>query len=462
MKRYAKLAGILAVLLALLAGCTLLPGGEPGSDSATDNQPKLLYTVDTKAEKPMLYPVLSKAKPFNPYDAEEYGPEDFATNSFKLVNEKWEDVTGYINGHFQYVYAGGEVYGVQVQPFELGEPYEYEGEHYQFGIWGAPYVLGLDGKPIEALEGLEWRETWSYNAELPDGLIFVTATLSRVDMDGEEMLLPMMGLFDTRSGKLAVPALYEELLPLDDAVLGFREGTIVRLDYTGKILSEMPGEWYLRDRYFAGDDWILVNETTYIDQNGKIMLELDGIHGITNFNGDYAVGWIDTPSGDSDGQVFINRQGEIVDGNVYSYVDRREGFYIVDDGTRVLDFSLQTVFTEEGEGYVDIVGDMIVVNHWDEATESTTVKVYDLRTGKQTLTFDGYVSYDNGFFTQWDKRLHKLFSLDGKPVFENARAMRIAGDGKYIYVDNGTHMGLVDSKGEWVYRLNAAYYNLED
>jgi len=448
MKRSAKIGAlILAGLLLALTGCAAKPG-KPNSGT----QPLIpgLYTVDTKPEGPMLYPVMSKAIPDNPFNIPDYVPSGFVSNSFKLVNEKWEDVTGYINGDYEYVRVNDEIYGVQIR--------EYKGEK--------RYILGLDGKPIEALEGYVWRNAWEQRSGIPKDLMLVTTEeLHQAAAEVEWGETPRVGAFNTRSGKLVIPVEYHNLILLEDIALGFNGGVMSTLDYDGNILSTQGEDWFLSgDGFYEGDDLLLANETTYVDLKGEIVLELDGIRGMSNFNGEYAYGLLAVPGNDWGGEiVFIDRQGKAMAHRPES-IQRWEEYYVT-DGKAVLDLSLQPVLTltDERESIDDIVGDRIITRTWDAMAEESITTVYDKRTGEQIFSVKASLWHENGFFIDWGEGgFRSVYGMDGKLIYENARIIKISGDGKFIYIDDGKRMGYIDAAGGWVYRMPAAYYNLED
>ena len=398
----------------------------------------------------MLYPVMSKAIPDNPFNIPDYVPSGYVANSFKLVNEKWEDVTGYINGEYEYVYVNGEIYGVQIR--------EYKGEK--------RYILGLDGKPIEALEGYVWQNPWEQRTGIPKDLMFVTTEeLYQAAAEVEWGETPRVGAFNTRSGKLVIPAEYDRILLLDDTALGFKDGVMSTLDYNGKVLSTQGEDWWPSDNGYAkGDDLLQVNDTTYIDLKGEIALTLDGIRGMSNFNGDYAYGILAEPGDDWGGEiVFIDRQGKAMTHRPES-IQRWEEYYVT-DGKAVLDLSLQPVLTLTGEheSINAIFGDIILTGFWNPEAEESASVVYDKHTGEKLFSVKASIWYENGFFIEFgDGGFCSVYGMDGEPIFENARIIKISGDGKFIYIDDGKRMGYIDTEGNWVYRIPAAYYNLED
>jgi len=411
----------------------------------------------------MLYPVLSKATPFNPYGIPDYVPVDYAANSFKLVNEKWEDVTGYINGRFEYVYVNGEVYGVQVTPYELGEPVEYEGVRYTVGQEGAPYVLGLDGKPIVALDGLIYRQPYYCSAGPPEDLIYVTTVEAcKAAAEFDYGMWPDIGVFNIKTGKLQIPAEYTQLVLLKDIALGVKGGVMYQLDRSGKVLATLGEGWWI-DEYRDGDELLKVNDTTYIDSSGEVVLTLEGIRGSSNFCGEYAYGWRGNPGESYDDAVIFDRQGRVAYEKPFATIYRSEAYYLI-DGREVLDRSLRTVYTVRGgdsAGISEVVGDTFLLTDWDRERETQIMTL--IGGGKEIARIEGSLWHDSGFFYSWDgNRLHKIYDGDCKLIFENARAYRVSGDGRFIYVDNGKHMGYIDAEGNWVYRINAAYFNLED
>jgi len=456
------LALVLAILLLACAGCAI------DSDApAKPGQPnRSVYTVDTHPEGPMLYPVLSKAVPFNSRGGWAYYPDmGYAANSFKLVNEQWEDVTGYINGSFEYVYVDDAVYGIQIRQYELGEPYEYEGVRYTIGLQGDPYLLGLDGKPIPAFDGLIAQKPHYCFATLPEGLLYVTTVEAyNTAAEIEWGMWPDVGIFNTKTGKLQIPVEYTQLILLEDVALGVKDGVMYKLDYEGKVLATLGEDWWISD-FYDGDDLLRVNDITYIDRGGEVALELSGVRGASNFRGEYAWGWLGEPGDDYADCVFIDRQGRRVGGKTYLGINSwYEDYYVANSeaSSEVLDLSLQTVFSSSAGGVNDIVDDRIIFGVWDEELTTTTTTVFDIRSGDELFSIEGYPWNDNGFFTVGDNSLYTLYNLDGKLIFDGARVTKTAGDGRFVYVDNGKHMGYIDAKGDWVYRINAAYFNLED
>ena len=452
MKRSARklCALILAGLLMALAGCAAQPG-KP-SDDPQQSLSSEIFTVDTKPEGPMLYPVMSKAVPDNPYNIPDYVPSSYVANSFKLVNEKWEDVTEYINGECEYVYVNGEVYGVQVNDYKAGK-----------------YILGLDGKPIEALKGYIWRNSWEQTASPPKDMMIVTTEKAMEDAAESDFgAWALAGVFNTSSGKLVIPAEYESMILLADAALGFKGGVMSMLDYEGNVLSSKGEGWGpSNEGYNEGDDLFWVNETTYIDLKGEIALTLEGVRGQTNFKGDYAVGIRGGPDEPWGVSVLIDRQGQPKTLGSEESIQRWGDYYVV-DGKKVFDLSLQPVFTltdeDENETVTDIIGELILVNKWNPETEQSTTTAYDKQTGEKKFSIEPSVWYENGFFTNWkgDEGTRAVYGMDGKPICENARVLKTAAGSKFIYIDDGKHMGYIDAQGSWVYRMSAAYMNLED
>jgi hypothetical protein len=426
---------LLLAALTLCAACAIQPG-------------------PAEAAQPMLYPVLSKAAP-NTRGIPDYPATDFVVNSFKLVNETWEDVTEYINGSCKYIYVNGAVYGVQISEYEPGETYVRDsGERHYMGVM-SHQILGLDGKPIEALEGLVHYQPWYCRASAPKDLMYVASAENPNDV----------GAFHTRTGKLAVPAEYVYLLLLEDCALGIQGDALSKLDYDGNVLWTRKGAWYF-DSYDEGDELLRVNWTTYIDRDGEVALVLDGMQGITNFKGAYAAALLGGGSIDVQ-RVFIDRQGRRVGSKTYSDIVRFGDYYLVNGGAEVLDLSLRSVFTlDEDHAFVNsIVGgqDIKVITHqYGDATEPGQSKVF--AGGNELLSAEGYLMYENGYFIHrhWNDGLYNIYDSGCRLIFENARVQMVSGDGKYIYVDDGKHMGYIDAQGNWVYRINAAYYNLED
>lgn len=460
------LALMLAILLLACAGCAMNPDtpAQPEQPSPA-NRP--LYTVDIHPEGPMLYPVLSKAVPFNPYGGWAYYPDmGYSANSFKLVNEGWEDITGYINGSYEYVYVNGEVYGIQIREYEpSGEVHEYEpGDRHAIGLYGEPYILGLDGRPIPALDGLIAQKPHYCFASLPEGLLYVTtAEAYNTAAEIEWGMWPDVGIFNTKTGKLQIPVEYTQLILLEDTALGVKDGVMYKLDYEGKVLATLGEDWWISD-FYDGDDLLRVNDTTYIDRSGQVALALSGVRGASNFRGEYAWGWLGEPDDDYVEPVFIDRQGRRVGDKTYLGINSwYDGYYVAisEASSKVLDLSLQAVYTTGEEGVNDIIDGMLLTVLWNDDMAATTT-VSDIRSGDEIFSIEGYPWYENGFFIVADNGLYTLYGMDGKLIFDNARVMKIAGDGKFIYVDNGKHMGYIDAKGDWVYRINAAYYNLED
>jgi len=448
------LALLLAALLLACAGCAMKPDTPDKPEQPTPAN-RSLYTVDTHPERPMLYPVMSKAVPFNPYGI---AMERYAANSFKLVNERWEDVTGYINGSFEYVYVNGAVYGVQIREYEpSGETYEYwPGERHVIGLYGEPYILGLDGKPIEALAGYM---TWWSAGEMSDHDLLVVTQARDYDIDVE---WPVFGLFNVETGKLQIPVEYSQLTLLEDIVLGVKDDVMYKLDYEGKVLATLGKGWWVLD-FQDGDDLLRVNDTTYIDHSGEVALVLEGMRGASNFRGEYAWAWLEEPGGGVD-YFFIDRQGRRVGDKPYLGINGwYKGYYVAsgEASSEVLDLSLQVVYTAGEEGVNDIIDDRVITVLWDDDMAATTT-VFDIRSGEELFSIEGYPWYDNGFFVVADNGIYTLYGVDGKLIFDGARVMKIAGDGKFVYVDNGKHMGYIDAKGDWAYRINAAYFNLED
>jgi len=461
MKRFFSL--ILAGLLLLAcATCGVRPDTPAEATRPSPVTRPGLYTVDTKPEGPMLYPVMSKAIVFNPYGIPDYPDSDYVANSFKLVNEKWEDVTGYINGSFEYVYVNGAVYGIQISEYGPGEV-EYDGERYPVGKKGEPYILGLDGKPIEVLAGLIFQRPHYCSASLPENLMYVT-TLEAYNTAAEIEwgMWPEVGVFNVKTGKLQIPVEYTQLILLGDTALGVKNGAMYKLDHSGNALAKLGEDWFC-EVYHEGDALLKVDETTYIDLNGEIALELKGIRGGSNFRGEYAYGVLGGPGDTYDIAVFFDRQGNVVDERPFTNIHRIGDYYLV-HSLEVLDLSLQTVFKVEGsenDGIQDIVDGKIFVSRYDESTQTQSTEIID---GDKSITIEnGFLWYDNGFFSNrgYDN-LSSLYDAAGNLIFENARVFSVSGDGKFINVDNGKYMGYIDIKGDWVYRMNAAYFNLED
>jgi len=457
MKRSAKIGALIlaGLMLALatalataLAGCTAQPG-KPSGDMQSSLIPGL-YTVDTKPEGPMLYPVMSKAIPDNPFNIPDYPIYGYAANSFKLVNEHWEDVTGYINGEYEYVRVNGEVFGIQIR--------EYKDEK--------RYILGLDGKPIEALKGYVWRNAWEQRSGMPADMMFVTTEALYKEAAAVEWgMWPLVGAFNTRSGELIIPVEYESLILLEDIALGFKDGVMSVLDYDGNVLSTQGEDWQpSNEGYYEGDDLLLVNDTTYIDRKGEIALTLEGVRGQSNFGGDYAYGVLGEPGEPWEEIVFIDRQGQTKRLHSEVSIQRWENCFIV-DSKEMLDFSLQPVFTltNEHETFVDLIGGTVITSTWNPEAEASVTTAYDKQTGDKKFSVDASVWHENGFLIEWgDESFRSVYGMDGKAIFENARILKISGDGKFIYIDDGKRMGYIDLQGEWVYRMPAAYYNLED
>jgi hypothetical protein len=447
------LAGL---LMPLCAACAMRPGAPARTVQPPPANRLGLYTVDTRPEGPMLYPVMSKAiQPLRQIS--------YAANSFKLVNEKWEDVTGYINGSYEYIYVNGEVYGVQIQAYEPGEV-EYDGQRYVIGQKGAPYILGLDGKPIAALDGLIYLQPWYFSASMPKDLIYVTTVEAyNAAAEIEWGMWPDVGVFNLRTGKLQIPVEYTQLILLDGIALGAKDGAMLKLDHSGNVLAALGKDWFC-ENYDEGDTLLRVSETTYIDRDGEIALELNGIRGASNFRGDYAYGWLGEPGDDYVDYVFFDRQGRRVGDKTYYGIYGYRNYYVTHGaaGSDALDLSLQAVALPAGDINVNnIVGDMLVSASWDDETSVTTTTVFDIPSGKELFSMEGSPWHEKGFFMVWDNNL-SLYDMEGQLIFGNARVLRISGDGKYIYVDDGRHMGYIDAQGDWVYRINAAYYNLED
>jgi len=403
----------------------------------------------------MLYPVLSKA--VRNFDYMEY-----AANSFRLVDERWENLTGYINGSFEYIFVNGEIFGIQISEYERGEDFEFEGQFYITGQQGTPFTLGLNGKPIEALAGYVVQQPWYFRASLPRDLIFVTTVEAQQAANAIEWgMWPQVGVFNTATGELVIPVEFTQLILLDEIALGFNEGVMTVLDYNGNTLSSQGEGWFPTDYGFhEGDDLILVNETTYINLNGEIVLELDGIHGGSNFNGDYAWGWRPNYAA----SVIFDRQGHVVMEWPQGGIHRFGEYYVVNDGANdlLLDMSLQTVLTlSENEHANAVMDGRYIIYGWDPQTDQSNTRVVDTNLDELFST-DRHLWYNNGFLVHWDNGLSAIYDMDGRLIFENARVYIVSADGKFIYVDNGRHRGYIDHEGSWAYRTNAAFYNLED
>lgn len=432
---------VLCLLLAFLSACgTATPPAE--EDSAT-TVPIGLYTVDTKPDRPMLYPVMVSASPtLN---------SGIPPNSFKLVNEHWQDVTGYINGRYTYIYTdangdgqANDIYGIQILDYATEEI----------------YTLGLDGSRIEAMDGLIWAESWYYKAALPKGLIFVT-NKQALDEAEERMSYPSYGLFNTRTGKLVLPMIHRQIVPLEDTILAFNDGVMSVLDYQGNVLKTAGTDWLPADEgYYSGDDLLRVNETTYIRPDGTVALTLSNIHGYSNFSGAYAWGFLNEDS-DNRELVFFDRQGKIARNCGDNYLSRVGEYYILHETGELLGVSdLKPAFQTAENEQIDLVaGDKYILR--TEDGDLYRWKVVDSE-GKILLEAGDYIEYTKGYFIVWDISNPALYGSDCNLLTDNMRTFDISGDGKYVYIDNGIHMGYMDPAGNWVYRLPAKYYNLED
>ncbi|MCL1804325.1 MAG: hypothetical protein FWG30_11975 [Eubacteriaceae bacterium] len=423
----------------LLAACTASLyscGGtqSPPASKAPVNSSSL-YTVDTKPEATMLYPVLSKAVGVE-YDMNG-NPYSYSSASFKLVNENWEDVTGYINGSYDYIFVDGKPFAIQTTDFK-----SYQSRAYNF-----------DGSIIESLDGYSYFKPWYLDMPLPAGTILVT---NPVDPNSEDYQW-RIGAFDLNSGKLIIPIEYNQLLFFENSVVGFFDGGISKLDYSGNVLSsQQDSSFYPVGTIFGDEDYILIGNNTFIDTQGDIAFVIDNPNINTLCTSNFTNGIGCAMDRENNTCRFIGTDGETIGvGTSHGYI-YREGNYYIADGKEIYDLDLKKIATMPCDYASGIIGDMFIGQTGSEST------AYSMN-GEALFTIGSYVYEENGLLKNWDSnQLVSIYSMEGKAIAEKCRVANVSPDGKYIYIDDGKQMGYIDLQGEWVYRLESKNYYLND
>ncbi|MCL1803441.1 MAG: hypothetical protein FWG30_07360 [Eubacteriaceae bacterium] len=214
----------------------------------------LASTAAAQEEKePMLYAVLSSAITNRYYG---YGDLNaYTSTSFKLINENFEDVTGYINGVYDYIFVCGSLYGIQIRNYQTGE-------------WTS---LKLSGERINDLNNIVYLP--HRQANMLKKVLIVSSKEAYEAYSPINDEKPKEGLFDVCAGKLAVPVEYEDLYMLEHIVLGRKGNTVHVIEYSGNIRSSFEAAPWQRLKLKSNGQIILFGNYTFRDSNGSSFSE---------------------------------------------------------------------------------------------------------------------------------------------------------------------------------------------